>query len=119
MDDRDRDRVAERCAADLELGRGLDACAPSSLRWIPGSRLLAHGPPNGPVRWGCSATLLLYAATDPGAASGGYYGPSGRFNLVGPTGPARPPRRAQDADATARLWTLAQDLTGTHLGDRW
>lgn len=61
------------------------------------------------------AEPLLYAATDPGAADGGYYGPSGRFNLVGPTGPAPLPRRAQDADAAARLWTLAQDLTGTHL----
>ncbi|MFB4313932.1 hypothetical protein [Actinomadura sp. 21ATH] len=61
------------------------------------------------------AEPLLYAATGPGAANGGYYGPSGRFKLVGPTGPARLPRRAQDADATVRLWTLAQDLTGTHL----
>lgn len=61
------------------------------------------------------AEPLLYAATDPGAANGGYYGPSGRFNLVGPTGPARLPRRAQDTDAAARLWTLAQDLTRTYL----
>jgi NAD(P)-dependent dehydrogenase (short-subunit alcohol dehydrogenase family) len=58
---------------------------------------------------------LLYAATSPGAISGGYYGPGGRFGLVGPTVIARPPRRALDAAASARLWAEAERLTGVAL----
>jgi hypothetical protein len=34
---------------------------------------------------------FLYAATSPGAVNGGYYGPGGRFGLVGPTTTVRPP----------------------------
>ena len=39
---------------------------------------------------------LLYAATSPAAVTGGYYGPGGRFGLVGPTD-HRPARRAGPA----------------------
>jgi NAD(P)-dependent dehydrogenase (short-subunit alcohol dehydrogenase family) len=59
------------------------------------------------------AEPLLYAATSPDAVQGGYYGPGGRFGLVGPTSTAKVPRRAQDADAAARLWNEAERLTGT------
>jgi len=59
------------------------------------------------------AEPLLYAATDPGAVQGGYYGPGGRFGLVGPTTTARVPRRAQDPAVGARLWNEAERLTGT------
>jgi NAD(P)-dependent dehydrogenase (short-subunit alcohol dehydrogenase family) len=55
---------------------------------------------------------LLYAAADPGAVNGGYYGPSRWFGLVGPTTTVRPPRRARDADTAARLWSEAEHLTG-------
>jgi NAD(P)-dependent dehydrogenase (short-subunit alcohol dehydrogenase family) len=58
---------------------------------------------------------LLYAATSPAAVPGGYYGPGGRFGLVGPTVIARPPRRALDAAARARLWAEAERLTGVAL----
>ncbi|MFF3439788.1 SDR family oxidoreductase [Streptosporangium sp. NPDC002721] len=58
---------------------------------------------------------LLYAATGPGAVAGGYYGPGGRFGLVGPTVTARPPRRALDAGTNARLWAEAERLTGVAL----
>jgi NAD(P)-dependent dehydrogenase (short-subunit alcohol dehydrogenase family) len=61
------------------------------------------------------AEPLLYAATSPDAVSGGYYGPSRWFGLVGPTTTVRPPRRARDAATAARLWSEAEHLTGTAL----
>ncbi|WP_406185984.1 SDR family oxidoreductase [Streptomyces sp. NBC_01006] len=61
---------------------------------------------------GQGAEPLLYAATSPDAAAGGYYGPGRRFGLVGPTAPARITRRALDRTANARLWAEAERLTG-------
>jgi NAD(P)-dependent dehydrogenase (short-subunit alcohol dehydrogenase family) len=61
------------------------------------------------------AEPLLYAATSPDAVNGGYYGPSGRFGLVGPTALVRPPRRARDLALAARLWTEAERLTDVTL----
>jgi NAD(P)-dependent dehydrogenase (short-subunit alcohol dehydrogenase family) len=58
---------------------------------------------------------LLYAATSPDAVNGGYYGPGGRFGLVGPTVTARVPRRARDAATAARLWAEAERLTKVSL----
>ncbi|HEY3259695.1 MAG TPA: SDR family oxidoreductase [Pseudonocardiaceae bacterium] len=64
------------------------------------------------------AEPLLYAATSPDAVNGGYYGPSGFMELVGPTKVAKLNRRMRDAAAAARLWTIAEGLTGTGLPDR-
>ena len=61
------------------------------------------------------AEPLLFAAADPGAVNGGYYGPTGRFGLVGPTGPARLPGQARKPDLAARLWTTSEQLTGVAL----
>jgi hypothetical protein len=61
------------------------------------------------------AEPLLYAATSPDAVNGGYYGPGGRFGLVGPTALVRPPRQARDLALAARLWTQAERLTGVTL----
>ena len=58
---------------------------------------------------------LLTAATDPAAPNGSYWGPGGRLHLVGPTAPARIPRRARDAAVAARLWTVSEHLTGVTL----
>lgn len=58
---------------------------------------------------------LLFAATDPGAVNGGYYGPGGFLNLVGPTAPARVPKRGRDLDVARRLWAEAERLTGEYL----
>lgn len=58
---------------------------------------------------------LLYAATSPAAVAGGYYGPGGRFGLVGPTTTVRLPRRARAAATAARLWTEAERLTNVAL----
>ena len=73
-------------------------------------------PPSQQVEQGTEP--LLYAATSPGAIPGGYYGPGGRFSLVGPTVTARPPRRALDAAASARLWAEAERLTSVALPAR-
>jgi NAD(P)-dependent dehydrogenase (short-subunit alcohol dehydrogenase family) len=75
----------------------------NSLRFLPSQEV---GPGTEP---------LLYAATSPSAVSGGYYGPGGSFGLVGPTTFVRPPRRARDTAAAARLWAEAERLTGVHL----
>jgi NAD(P)-dependent dehydrogenase (short-subunit alcohol dehydrogenase family) len=58
---------------------------------------------------------MLYAATSPDAINGGYYGPSGFMELVGPTRAARLNRRMREDLTAARLWALAEQLTGTHL----
>jgi len=54
----------------------------------------------------------LFAATSPDARRGGYYGPSRRFELVGPPAPARLSQAAQDQAAARRLWEVSQALTG-------
>ncbi|MCE0763508.1 SDR family oxidoreductase [Pseudonocardia kujensis] len=53
---------------------------------------------------------LLHAAAEPASGSVHYFGP--RWFLVGDTHHARLPRRATKVDA-ARLWALAEKLTGT------
>jgi NAD(P)-dependent dehydrogenase (short-subunit alcohol dehydrogenase family) len=58
---------------------------------------------------------MLYAATSPDAVNGGYYGPSGFMELVGPTRAARLNRRMRDDATGAKLWALAEELTGTRL----
>jgi len=55
---------------------------------------------------------LLLAATSADATNGGYYGPIGRFNLVGPTGPAKLDKRMRDTAVAERLWERAAELTG-------
>ncbi|MFN8082822.1 MAG: SDR family oxidoreductase [Dermatophilaceae bacterium] len=58
---------------------------------------------------------LLFAAADPGAVNGAYYGPDGRFGLVGPTTRVAIPRSARGASLARSLWAVAEDLTGTSL----
>ena len=74
---------------------------------------LQHVVPSQEVEQG--AEPLLHASTSPDAVTGGYYGPGGRFGLVGPTVTARPPRRALDVEVGARLWTESERLTGVSL----
>ena len=61
------------------------------------------------------AEPMLYAATSPDAVNGGYYGPSGFMELVGPTRPARLTRRMRDDATAARLWAESERLTGVGL----
>ena len=90
-------------------GPNLGRDRPSLFSWGTNALPLpAQLPPQG-------AEPLLFAAADPAAENGGYYGPAGRFELTGPTGPARVPSRARDTSAAARLWSVAEDLTGVAL----
>lgn len=61
------------------------------------------------------AEPLLFAAADPAAESGEFYGPTQRLGLVGPTGTAWIPRRARDTGIGDRLWAESERLTGTSL----
>ncbi len=60
------------------------------------------------------AEPLLFAATDPSAEQGAYYGPS-RFGLVGPTKKVAIPRSGRSVEIAAKLWPVAETLTGTTL----
>ncbi|GAA1846369.1 SDR family oxidoreductase [Asanoa iriomotensis] len=54
----------------------------------------------------------LYAAVDPAAEGGAYYGPAGFAELTGGPAPARVPRAATPETA-ARLWAVSEELTET------
>ncbi|WP_068874356.1 MULTISPECIES: SDR family oxidoreductase [unclassified Phenylobacterium] len=63
-----------------------------------------------PVEQGALPTL--FAATDPAAQPGGYYGPGGPAELRGRPAAARLPPAALDDHAAARLWRESEALTG-------
>lgn len=62
------------------------------------------------------ALPALFAATSLLAKDGGYYGPTGRFELVGPSGTAKIAAKALDEDRQRQLWDLSEALTQIHLG---
>lgn len=61
------------------------------------------------------ALPTLFAATSPMAMPGGYYGATGRYEMVGPPGPAVIGEKARDAEMARRLWEASEELTGV----RW
>jgi NAD(P)-dependent dehydrogenase (short-subunit alcohol dehydrogenase family) len=58
------------------------------------------------------ALPTLYAAARPEAQNGGYYGPDGFQEMNGLPAPAHVPKRARSEADAARLWDLAEGLTG-------
>jgi NAD(P)-dependent dehydrogenase (short-subunit alcohol dehydrogenase family) len=58
------------------------------------------------------ALPTLYAATDPAAVSGGYYGPQGLLEARGYPGVARVAPQAKDENVAAALWQKCEALTG-------
>lgn len=58
------------------------------------------------------ALPILYAATDPAARDGGYYGPDRLAGTRGHPVEEAPPRPALEADVAARLWEASEALTG-------
>lgn len=62
------------------------------------------------------ALSSLFAATAAEAEGGRYYGPTGEEEKRGPLGLAKVPEAAADADDAARLWSVAERLTGVRYG---
>lgn len=90
------------------IGNGLAASGLRAAFWrIAKPFLLPLSPPAGPA-----ALPILFAATSPDARGGGFYGPSGWFELKGPPGPAKVPAQALDTAAAARLWETSERLAG-------
>ena len=106
-----------------------NACHPGYAR----TGLIANGP--GEDRWWSrlnvrllqpwmsqdaagGALPTLYAATSPGAAAGGYYGPGKLFEMKGPPKPAAIGKLARDAALAARLWEVSNALVGAQWPQR-
>lgn len=112
----------QRRSDDQKWGLGSVAAHPGNVR----PRLIANGfGPRGLVRRLKSslgillshsaaegALPALYAATAPNIRRGGFYGPSGPFELVGPPDLAKLSRKAPGPENAIRLWELAEKLTG-------
>jgi NAD(P)-dependent dehydrogenase (short-subunit alcohol dehydrogenase family) len=59
------------------------------------------------------ARPILFAATDPNAKPGAYYGPGGMGELRGAPTPALIMPQARDAVAAAKLWDISEKLADT------
>jgi NAD(P)-dependent dehydrogenase (short-subunit alcohol dehydrogenase family) len=64
------------------------------------------------------ALPTLYAATAQDARGGAYYGPTGMMETRGALGLAAVPPPATDLQASARLWTVSEELSGTRYPTR-
>ena len=62
------------------------------------------------------ARPILYAALDPAAQPGAYYGPCCWNETRGHPTPSRIMPQAQDQAAAARLWDISETLTGCRVG---
>ena len=58
------------------------------------------------------ALPTLYAATDPAAQDGAYYGPDSLGGTRGYPTEEKPPNRALDVDLSMRLWEISLGLAG-------
>jgi NAD(P)-dependent dehydrogenase (short-subunit alcohol dehydrogenase family) len=58
------------------------------------------------------ALPTLFAATSPQAASNGYYGPNGFYELKGTVAPAKIFPQAKDEAVARKLWEVSEQLTG-------
>ena len=62
------------------------------------------------------ALPTLFAAASPDAEAGEYYGPGGIGETRGYPAKARVPSQALDTKASARLWQISEELSGTTYG---
>jgi NAD(P)-dependent dehydrogenase (short-subunit alcohol dehydrogenase family) len=85
--------------------------ASSGLRGALWRRSKSFLLPMSPSASGASLPIL-FAATSPDAKGGGYYGPSGILEIIGPPGAAKLPKRAFDHTAASQLWETSERLAG-------
>ncbi len=90
----------------VERGPGLDS--EFARQWAK-DREVYHSAAQG-------ALSSLFAATAAEAEGGRYYGPTGEEEKRGPLGLAKVPAAAADAADAARLWSVAERLTGVKYG---
>ncbi len=88
--------------SDTELSRYFPGWV---MPFAPVLRLFAQSPPMG-------ALPTLRAASDRNVAGGEYYGPSLRFELVGPPIRVTPNGASRNPRLARRLWDLSIELTG-------
>ena len=93
-------------ASHPEMGRPRDTLAVRAIRRMAASRLpLAQTAAEG-------ALPALYAATNPHAEGGRFYGPGGFRHLTGAPGEQRPSRFIADEQDAERMWRVSEELTG-------
>ena len=63
------------------------------------------------------ALPTLYAATDPSARAGAYYGPDGLGEIRGLPAAAKVPEAAKDIDAAFKLWEVSERLSDIRFDD--
>ncbi|MFZ0661337.1 MAG: oxidoreductase [Acidobacteriaceae bacterium] len=68
-------------------------------------KFASHGAAEG-------ALPILRAATELGARNGSYYGPDGHYQMKGSPVHVTVPKPARDEAAAAKLWEIAESLTG-------
>lgn len=79
---------------------------------------LVYNPAMGPLTWlftqdaSRGALPTLRGALDARIEDGDFFGPGGRFELVGPPVHVRSAGRAREEDSQERLWEVAEQLTG-------
>lgn len=98
-------------AAQPHMGRTGDTLAVRMIRLLSRTGVL-----NASVDQGLLPAL--YAATNPEAEGGKFYGPSGFQNLSGPPAEQEIYRPARDAADAARLWDLSERLVGAQFAPR-
>lgn len=120
-------------ARELQRRSAADGWGVTSIAAHPGvsrTNLLLNGPGQnsaqswarrllGPILFqpaAQGAMPTLFAATSPDAQAGGYYGPNRWRETRGDVAPARVPDAAADRQVAARLWTMAERLTGVTFG---
>lgn len=102
---RDADTLAVAChpgVSDTELSRYFPAWV---TLFAPLLRAFSQPPPQG-------ALPTLRAATDPAVRGGEYYGPSQRFEMVGPPILVEGNSASRNPELARRLWDLSIELTG-------
>jgi NAD(P)-dependent dehydrogenase (short-subunit alcohol dehydrogenase family) len=90
-------------------GPGMDGGGFSEWVMRVGNAVIAQSGERG-------ARPTVYAAVAPDAVNGGYYGPSGLFEVWGESAAKVGSSKASlDVDAQKRLWEVSEQLTGTKL----